>query len=284
MKQETQDTRSDNEMLLYDADCPLCKWYTQKFVEQNLLPVSGRVPFNKMGPYVKQNIDVQRAKNEIALYNKATGETLYGIESLVKLLSKKWKWVEKGFKYGLINGLFSRLYAFISYNRKIIVPSPKTEDFLSCFPEPKPAYRIAFIAFCMVVVNFIVGAYFRGPLAVFGHWNYPCREMVFFAGQLVFQGLFFYLFKIKNFYDYAGHVSFISFKGAFFLGGFYLFAVLLENAGINVTLFKPFFFGAIFMYMFLEHRRVTDLTGFPAFLSYTWLLFRVGIYPLAFRI
>lgn len=274
----------DNEMLLYDADCPLCKWYTQKFVDCELLPEQGRVPYTKMGPYVQQQIDVKRAKNEIALYNKTTGETLYGVQSLVALLSKKWKWIGKTFKFKVVEFLLSQLYSFISYNRKIIIPAVKSEGFLACFPEPKPASRITFIVLCMIGVNAIVGYYFHTQLNAYGHWYYPCREMVFFAGQLVFQGLIFLLFRIKNYYDYAGHVSFISFKGAMLLGLFALVNITLSQLNIDVSLFQPFFFGAVFMFMFLEHRRVSELMSFPKFLTYTWLLFRIAIYPLAFKV
>lgn len=277
-------TQTNPEILLYDADCPMCKWYTRKFVDLNVLDETGRVPYSQMGPFVKQKIDMKRARNEIALYNKATGETLYGVQSLVSLLSKKWKWMERTFKYKIFAVAVEKIYSFISYNRKIIVPTAQNEHFLSCFPEPKPVYRIAFLAFCMVIVNAIVGNYFETQLSQYGRNYFPFREMLFFVGQLLFQGIVFGIFKLKNFYDYAGHVSFISFKGSILLGIFTLFNLILFNLGFNVLLFQPFFFGAVFMYMFLEHKRVVALVGFPKWLSYTWLCYRALIYPLAFNL
>src|SRR5687767_10358326 len=110
-----------NKLLIYDDNCPLCTWYSGLFVRHGFLSPSGRVPFSGMDEMVKQQIDMNRAVNEIALADKEGGPTLYGVDSLLAVLGSRWGWMERvGQKKG-IRWMANKLYKLVSYNRKVIV-------------------------------------------------------------------------------------------------------------------------------------------------------------------
>jgi len=44
----------------------------------------------------------------------------------------------------------------------------------------------------------------------------------------------------------------------------------------------PFIYGLVFCWMFMEHRRSLLLSDMDSRLSYTWVLYRLLIYPFAF--
>lgn len=69
-------------IILYDAECPMCKMYTKGFVNSGMLDNTGRAPYQEMPSMVCPYVDQQRAINEIALVNTQTGEVDYGIKSL----------------------------------------------------------------------------------------------------------------------------------------------------------------------------------------------------------
>ena len=65
--------------LYYDDDCPLCVAYTNWFVKLNFLKPEGRVPFSEIENTQTKNIDINRARNEIALINTQTEEIFTGL-------------------------------------------------------------------------------------------------------------------------------------------------------------------------------------------------------------
>src|SRR5580698_2819025 len=79
-----------NHTILYDADCPMCKAYTNAFTATGMLDPNGRAPYQHMPDFACPLIDHQRAVNEIALINKTTGQVTYGIESLFKIIANSF--------------------------------------------------------------------------------------------------------------------------------------------------------------------------------------------------
>ena len=77
--------------IIYDDNCPMCKWYTGAFVEANLLKSSNRISFSELNdtPLAEQ-IEMQRSKHEIPLVDLDGGETIYGVDSLVQLLKPRF--------------------------------------------------------------------------------------------------------------------------------------------------------------------------------------------------
>jgi len=114
----------NNHLILYDADCPMCDMYTSVFVKTGLLAMDGRAPYQQVATSACPTVDRQRAVNEIALVNRETGEVTYGIKSLFKIAGNACPVFNPIFSFQPIIWLFSKFYAFISYNRRVIVPAP----------------------------------------------------------------------------------------------------------------------------------------------------------------
>jgi predicted DCC family thiol-disulfide oxidoreductase YuxK len=134
----------DTEALIYDDNCPLCRWYSHQFVQHGLL--AGRVPYSacQLGPDAPQ-LDWDRARHQIALHDFATGQTRYGLDSLVHLLGRRVPLVAWGATLPPVRWFFGQLYAFVSYNRRVIVPAPPAHTGPDCAPDFHAGYRAAFI-------------------------------------------------------------------------------------------------------------------------------------------
>jgi hypothetical protein len=69
-------------LILYDAECPMCRSYTRAFVKTGMLDNNGRAAYQQeQAVQACPMVNLQRAVNEIALVNRQTGEVTYGIES-----------------------------------------------------------------------------------------------------------------------------------------------------------------------------------------------------------
>ena len=142
----------ENKALIYDSNCPLCCWYTDKFIQIGALEKSGRISFNELNQHQINSLDVHRSKHEIPLLDTNTGNVLYGIDGLAIILSNMFPF----FKTILLNETAKKivkpLYNFISYNRRIIVPS-KIEGFktVDCAPDFHLGWRLSLIAFCLSI-------------------------------------------------------------------------------------------------------------------------------------
>src|SRR5262245_5053417 len=134
-----------NHVILYDKDCPLCNLYTGAFIKSNMLGKNGREDFCSMKPNQYANLDYSSSRDEIALVNTNTGQITYGIDSLFKILSHAFPLLRLPFQFPVFRLFMSKLYAFISYNRKVIAPARQFELTGSCTPSFNLKYRWAYI-------------------------------------------------------------------------------------------------------------------------------------------
>ena len=109
-------------IILYDAECPMCKLYTNAFTKTGMLDLDGRVAYQQIPDAVCPYVDRQRAVNEIALVDTKTGEVNYGIQSLFKVIAHSFPILSGLFSFKPFIWLMSKVYAFISYNRRVIIP------------------------------------------------------------------------------------------------------------------------------------------------------------------
>jgi predicted DCC family thiol-disulfide oxidoreductase YuxK len=260
----------ENVSLIYDDDCPLCKVYTQLFVTNKLLRKEGRVRFQDLNETNYSNLDIVRAKNEIALYNHDSDEVLYGVDSLIQLLAKKWKWVQVFQKYRFLNFLINKLYFFISYNRKIIAPDNKPICD-SCLPTVNYGYRALYILFCGVTTSFTL-FYFakqvQTPLII----ESIGFEFVVAFLQIPFQLIVISLLRYDTtqIWDYVGNLMTVSLMGSLALIPLFL----IPNTFTFVYLA---YFGAVALFMLIEHARRMKLLGFNKVLSFTWIAYRLFV-------
>src|SRR4051812_48603829 len=124
-----------NQTLLYDEDCPLCRAYTSGFIATGMLDENGRKPYAYLTEEERTYVDAHRACNEIALVDNDNKTVTYGIDSLLKVLGNSFPLIAKVGYLRPINYFLKKLYSFISYNRKVILPGKANADGTQCIPD-----------------------------------------------------------------------------------------------------------------------------------------------------
>ena len=132
--------------LLYDENCPLCAWYTRVFVKLGFIQSHSRLSYQEAIKNDQLEFDRERATAEIA-YVREGKSTLYGVDSMLDVIGKKWKVLAFICRFLPIYGFLQLLYRFISFNRKIIAPAV-CKGACACVPKFNLFWRITFIAFC----------------------------------------------------------------------------------------------------------------------------------------
>lgn len=259
-----------NYTILYDAECPMCNIYTKAFVKTGMLDAAGRAPYQQLAPDACPLVNRQRAADEIALVNRQTGEVTYGIKSLFKVLGNAWPAFKRLFSFTPFVWLMSKVYAFISYNRRVIIPA-KNENYIYQ-PTFKLRYRIAYLLFTWLITAAILTHYaplLQGMVPVGSAY----REYIICGGQILFQGMVINLLFSKKRWEYLGNMMTISFTGSLLL-----LPVVFLSAGIGThPLFYTLYFLLIAGLMFLEHIRRSKIMGIGWWLTITWAVYRAAV-------
>jgi len=140
----------DSRVLLYDDYCPLCSCYSGLFVKFGLLNAENRIPFSKADIEILASIDIERGKDEIPFFDRQTGETLYGIDSLLEILGQKASFIKAIGNFAPLKWFLQRLYKLISHNRKVIVARKCGTGRFDCSPAFSVLYRILFMTICLL--------------------------------------------------------------------------------------------------------------------------------------
>lgn len=256
--------------ILYDAECPMCTLYTQAFVKAGLFENNGRTPYQQLAPNACPMVDRQRAVNEIALVNQQTGEVTYGIESLFKIVGSVMPFFRPLFNFKPFVWLMSRVYAFVSYNRRVIVPT--AGDGFEYQPTFRLRYRIAYLVFTWAVTSYILTRYADLMIGTVPAGNIY-RDALICGGQIFFQGIVINIINKKQRWDYLGNMMTISFAGSLVLGIMLMLSGLISHH----PLFYSLYFMLVAGLMFLEHTRRTKLLKLGWTLTMTWALYRAAL-------
>lgn len=260
----------ENQTLLFDEDCPLCQVYTTGFIKAGMLDENGKKPFSNLTEEEQNFIDIKRASNEIALVDNKNKTVIYGIDSLLKVIGNSFPCMEKVGNIAPIKFLLKKLYSFISYNRKVIIPNRKvSEKALQCVPSFNYKYRILYIVFSILITALTLFNYSELipnlPKGNFG------RELILAFGQIIFQSLFLLKLDQKTILNYTGNLMTISLFGSLILT-----PILILNQFINLTETVILgWFGITVLIMFIEHFRRIKLLKLPSYLCYTWIIYRI---------
>lgn len=260
----------ENQTLLYDEDCPLCNLYTTGFVKSGMLDENGRKSYCQLSAEEQNFVDLKRAPNEIALVDNKTQTVIYGIDSLIKVVGFSFPLIEKIATVKPIHFILKKMYSFVSYNRKVIIPgNVKEENKLQCTPDFNYKYRFLFIGFALTLTSFILFGY-SNLIPSLPKSNIT-REIVLAFGQIVFQSLFLLRFNKQTILNYAGNLMTVSLMGSLILS-----PVLILSKLINLpeTIILGWFGITVFI-MFLEHFRRVKVLKLPFYLSFTWILYRI---------
>lgn len=260
----------ENHMILFDGECPMCRVYTKAFVKTGMLDASGREAYQNRMDNVCPLIDKQRAVNEIALVNLNSGEVTYGVASIFKIVGNAYPAFKPLFTFKPFVWLMSKLYAFISYNRRVIIPAGQPGDGFAYQPTFKKHYRIAYLLFTWFCAGYILTAYAHllSPMVPLGN---PYREYLICGGQIIFQGFIISTFARDKRWNYLGNMMTISFAGSLLL----LVLLAISKWFYIQPLFFILYFMAVAGLMLLEHIRRTKLMELGWVMTITWVLYRV---------
>lgn len=258
-------------LILFDAECPVCTAFTQGLVK------SGRLANNDRKAYQEEldgtacpMVDRQRATNEIALVNLQTGEISYGAESILKLYAGSYPALKTLLRLPVLMWLLNKMYAFLSYNRRVIIPPTKPAYFLQ--PTFKLHYRGIYLFFTWFVTSFMLTRYahlLADIVPVGSTW----REYAICGGQIISQGIVVSVIAKQKRWDYLGNMMTISFGGALLLG---LMLIAANWIGHRPILYLAYFMVVVGL-MFLEHIRRSKLLQIGWWLTISWAFYRVLI-------
>ncbi|GGH14399.1 DUF393 domain-containing protein [Pedobacter zeae] len=257
-----------NHIILFDDECPMCYVYTKTFIKTGMLDQNGREAYQRMPANVCPFIDEQKAANEIALINTETGEVTYGIQSLFKIIGHALPAFKKLFSFSPFVYFMQKLYAFISYNRKIIIPAKIKANTIQ--PAFKIQYRLVYLLFTWMVTAYILTAYAH-LLTHFVPLGASYREYLICGGQMLFQGIVILFYGKDKLWDYLGNMMTISFAGSLLL----LPALVVSHyLQVSPLLFMLYFLTVAGL-MFLEHLRRSKILNLGWTMSLTWVLYRL---------
>ncbi len=268
----------ENNVLLYDCDCPMCNLYSGAFIKTGMLDQKGRLPFHLMTDEVKTIIDVERSRNEIALINTKSHSVLYGLDSLIYILGNNFPFIKFIFRFSPFYWFMKKVYALISYNRKVIAPSRVLDAPGACTPDYHTKYRWAFVLLSSFAVAGILNLYFRNISFMNDQPNGFLIELVFVMDQLILQGLIVRGIKEDRVLNYLGHNMTISLIGALLL----LPAIWFSKELLSISEYAYMgYFALPVSVMLWQHLRRTKILGLPIGVTISWILYRTllaGIY------
>lgn len=260
-----------NHLLLFDAECPICDAYSKAVVKSGLIGNDGRKAYQQeLNAQACPLVDRQRAVDQIALINLETGEVSYGAESILKLYTAEYPFLKRVLTFHLLMWILNKLYAFLSFNRRVIIPP--TRQLYSLQPTLKLHYRITYLIFTWFITSVILTMYatlLADVVSVGGR----LREYLICGGQMIFQGIVVSFIAKQKRWDYLGNMMTISFVGALVLG---LMLIAANWIGNNSTLYLCYFI-CVAGLMFLEHIRRSKLLQIGWWLTISWVFYRVLI-------
>lgn len=259
-------------ILVYDGDCPMCRMYSNGFIKSNMLDDDGIVPFNDIREEISSCIDMDKARNEIALVDRNHQTVTYGIESWFKIVGNSFPAFQPLFRFPVFYRFMKSVYSFISYNRKVIAPGKSFNKAGTCYPDYHIGWRWSYILVTSVLIAFLLNRYFvQIPLYRNAQFSFV-HEWFIVMGQLLFQGSIVFFSRRDRILHYFGHLMTIS-----MIGSLLLLPIILLNRiwkDLPVEFYMGYFIIPVSV-MIWQHIRRTKLVGIQWFLTVTWILYRV---------
>jgi predicted DCC family thiol-disulfide oxidoreductase YuxK len=137
-------TLSDK-VIIFDDSCPMCRLYTKAFVKLDLLKSENRVGFANLESTILAQIDVDRARHEIPLFDKRTGETVYGLDALCLILASRCPWLSPFLNSRWTRAMLFPVYQIITFNRRVMAGCGPKPGF-DCTPDFNLFYRVLYFA------------------------------------------------------------------------------------------------------------------------------------------
>lgn len=256
-----------NHVILYDKECPLCNLYTGAFIKTGMLDAAGRQNFCEINKTEYPALDVNRSRDEIALVNTQTGTITYGIDSLFKIIGHNFPLFRILFTATVFRWVMGKVYAFISYNRKVIAPANVFEKAGSCTPSYNLTYRWVYILLSWIFTSLVLTRFAVRLDTVIPPTDF-IREWLICGGQIVFQSIAVSFIRKDRLVHYLGNMMTVSNIGALLL----IPALWLPIAS---PVFYLSWFVAVVSFMFYEHYRRAKILELTWWASVSWIVYRV---------
>jgi hypothetical protein len=169
---------------IYDDACPMCKGYTSLFTGLNL---SERRAFSKLKPGDIPNLDLDRGRHEIPLYNAETGEVRYGLEAMTTVIGNALPYLKPLIRSRFFIAALKPLYWLITYNRRVIAGTKPPKEGFDCAPDYHVGWRVAYLA---LVALFVLLLGFPNPMLVLGFGLALVAGLLLLRDRLTFLGHF----------------------------------------------------------------------------------------------
>lgn len=199
-------------LIIYDESCPMCRLYTKGMVAADASGCLTRLSSSQLTQETINRVDRQRARHEIPLVDLDGGETLYGVDTWIYAFGKQNRHLKKLLSLDWIKSCLQLLYAFISYNRRIIITSaPGRWNLLDLQPDFRLGYRLAFIIAIFGLVS-LLAAVVHFPV-------WPPAFLLLLVSQVFISCIYIAKCHNDNFHqtmlDYTGHLGMSLFIGGF---------------------------------------------------------------------
>jgi hypothetical protein len=191
-----------SKVIVYDDVCPLCKAYTSGFVRAGWLRPENRIGFAEAPAELLGQIDIDRARHEIPLYDRISGVTLYGKEALFFILGEAIPIFKPLFRLRLFRAFIFCLYQIITYNRRIIANSRPPAKGFDCAPDFNAFYRWLYIG----LMGMGAGLLFYSAAPSFDLF---LGILVLLVGVAIVVGCLMHSFRAQT--NYFGHLATVLF-------------------------------------------------------------------------
>jgi predicted DCC family thiol-disulfide oxidoreductase YuxK len=258
-----------NYTIIFDNACPMCRAYSSAFIKTKMLDDKGREAYQQMSRETAAVIDKDEARNGIALVNKETGEVVYGIDSIFKILANAFPIFAPILNFKPFRWVMKRVYALISFNRKVIVPGNSKAD--TCVPDFNLKYRWTYLILAWLLTSLVLTHYSYHLIGLLPPSRF-FREFIICGGQIVFQSGVIFLLAKNKILDYLGNMMTVSLEGAILL---FLFLLGGKISGLHNPYIYAGFFMLVVGLMLLDHFRRVKLLGIHWSASAGWVIYRL---------
>lgn len=262
-----------NKKLLIDADCPMCRIYGKGFEKLQLIDSETVTSYQTAGDQYCWDVNLDRARSEIAFLDTKTKETVYGIDAFIEIISQNSPRFKHFLSLTPIHWVLLKFYRFISFNRKVIASSSSSNAALTCEPDTHKTYRWTYIFSTAIFTGFVLSIFGQRLSAAVGFTYFPMVEYAICFGQIIWQGSLAKRFYNEKFLDYLGNMSTVSLLGALLL----VPAILIQSLLGLGPLYLITAFGLVLLIMLQTHLSRCKKLNISNRLTFSWISYRILI-------
>lgn len=206
--------------IVFDGNCRVCTGLKVLMIRLGVIKEEHCSNFHALSLDLKQYIDPELFRNEMALLDLQTKTVLYGAEGIGYIFKSRFGFFRLLFSSSFFLQIFLRLYKTIAYNRYIMAV-PKNGMECDCFPDTVHAYRLAYILITYGLSSLLTFVFMRNT-------GYASTSSLF-AMPWFLQTVAALIFMKEKRLDYLGHIGSSVLLGSLLLMPAILLGILAVN-------------------------------------------------------